>query len=125
MSRVGVVARLDLGSLGGPFGGRHGPVGRGFGVVPIPPQEHDPERPGADVTRIHPFCHFVHGVALPAVAVFFGEVSLSGTARPVAHGTQRMKEAGKLGFGQAFATLDEKEVSASGNPTLGLRKKKI
>jgi len=73
------------------------------------------QEPAADIAVAAALVSSLCGVALPADAVFFGEVSLSGTARPVAHGTQRMKEAGKLGFGQAFATLDEKEVSASGD----------
>ena len=40
-------------------------------------------------------------IALPADCVYFGEVSLSGAIRPVAHTAQRLKEAEKLGFGQA------------------------
>jgi DNA repair protein RadA/Sms len=35
---------------------------------------------------------------VPAGAVAFGEVALSGEIRPVAHGPLRLKEAGKLGF---------------------------
>ncbi len=35
---------------------------------------------------------------VPADAVAFGEVALSGEVRPVAHGALRLKEAGKLGF---------------------------
>jgi DNA repair protein RadA/Sms len=42
------------------------------------------------------------GTALPADAVYFGEVSLSGAVRPVSHGPARLKEAQKLGFGRAF-----------------------
>jgi DNA repair protein RadA/Sms len=41
------------------------------------------------------------GVALPADAVYFGEISLSGAVRPVAHAATRLKEAHKLGFGRA------------------------
>src|SRR3546814_18089135 len=37
-----------------------------------------------------------------ADAVAFGEVSLSGEVRPVAHGALRLKEAGKLGFERAL-----------------------
>jgi len=40
---------------------------------------------------------------LPADAVYFGEVSLSGAVRPVAHGAARLKEAAKLGFSRAVA----------------------
>jgi DNA repair protein RadA/Sms len=39
---------------------------------------------------------------LPSDMVLFGEVSLSGEIRPVAHGGLRMKEAAKLGFAQAM-----------------------
>lgn len=39
---------------------------------------------------------------LPSDAVLFGEVALSGEIRPVAHAALRMKEAGKLGFNQAY-----------------------
>ena len=38
---------------------------------------------------------------LPADAVYFGEVSLSGAVRPVAQASMRLKEAAKLGFGRA------------------------
>ncbi|RVA83052.1 DNA repair protein RadA, partial [Mesorhizobium sp. M7A.F.Ca.US.006.04.2.1] len=41
------------------------------------------------------------GLALPADCVYFGEISLSGAVRPVAHAQQRLKEAEKLGFGSA------------------------
>ncbi len=40
-------------------------------------------------------------LALPADCVYFGEISLSGAVRPVSHAQQRLKEAEKLGFGQA------------------------
>ena len=39
--------------------------------------------------------------ALPADAVYFGEVSLSGIVRPVSQTAGRLKEALKLGFGRA------------------------
>jgi DNA repair protein RadA/Sms len=39
--------------------------------------------------------------ALPADCVYFGEISLSGSIRPVSHATARLKEAQKLGFGRA------------------------
>ena len=40
--------------------------------------------------------------ALPAEAIYFGEISLSGAIRPVAQGAARLREAGKLGFTSAF-----------------------
>jgi DNA repair protein RadA/Sms len=42
-------------------------------------------------------------VPLPVDQVYFGEVSLSGAVRPVAHMAARLKEARKLGFGRAAA----------------------
>ena len=39
---------------------------------------------------------------LPASSVWFGEVSLAGEIRPVAHGGVRLKEAAKLGFDRGF-----------------------
>ena len=39
---------------------------------------------------------------LPADAVYFGEVSLSGAVRPVAQAAARLKEAQKLGFVRAI-----------------------
>jgi DNA repair protein RadA/Sms len=38
---------------------------------------------------------------LPADAVYFGEISLSGAVRPVAQAATRLKEAQKLGFTRA------------------------
>jgi len=38
---------------------------------------------------------------LPADCVYFGEISLSGSIRPVSHAPARLKEAQKLGFGRA------------------------
>ncbi|OAN67205.1 DNA repair protein RadA [Sphingomonas sp. TDK1] len=42
---------------------------------------------------------------LPADAVVFGEIALSGEVRPVAHAALRMREAAKLGFSKALAPL--------------------
>ena len=39
---------------------------------------------------------------MPAQAIAFGEVALSGEVRPVAHGGLRLKEAAKLGFETAL-----------------------
>ena len=39
---------------------------------------------------------------IPADAVIFGEIALSGELRPVAHAPLRLKEAGKLGFARAI-----------------------
>jgi len=61
--------------------------------------------PAADLAVAAALVSSLCGVALPADSVYFGEVSLSGSTRPVAHTTQRLKEAGKLGFNKASAPL--------------------
>jgi DNA repair protein RadA/Sms len=43
---------------------------------------------------------------LPGDAVWFGEVSLAGEIRPVAHAAIRQREATKLGFGRAFGPAE-------------------
>ena len=59
---------------------------------------------------------------VPADAVAFGEVALSGEVRPVAHGALRLKEAGKLGFERALVPAamakDEGGLRLSGFRTL-------
>jgi DNA repair protein RadA/Sms len=39
---------------------------------------------------------------VPADTVVFGEIGLSGRVRPVSHSDARLKEAAKLGFGEAW-----------------------
>ena len=59
---------------------------------------------------------------MPADAVAFGEIALSGEVRPVAHAPLRMKEAAKLGFDRALgpaAVKSESGVKVSGFRTLG------
>jgi len=46
---------------------------------------------------------------VPADAVVFGEVALSGEVRPVAHGALRLKESGKLGFARALVPSTQTE----------------
>ncbi len=57
--------------------------------------------PAADLAVAAALVSSLTGLALPADCVYFGEISLSGAVRPVAHASQRMKEAEKLGFRQA------------------------
>lgn len=54
--------------------------------------------PAADLAVAAALVSSLSGSALPADCVYFGEVSLSGAVRPVAHAGQRVKEAEKLGF---------------------------
>ncbi len=59
--------------------------------------------PAADLAVAAALLSARQGKALPAEAVMFGEVSLSGALRPIAQGDARLREAAKLGFGAAFA----------------------
>jgi DNA repair protein RadA/Sms len=56
---------------------------------------------------------------LPADAVLFGEVALSGEVRPVAHGSLRCREAAKLGFERALAPSSQPD--AGGLKVAGFR----
>jgi DNA repair protein RadA/Sms len=60
---------------------------------------------------------------VPADAVAFGEVALSGELRPVAHGAIRLKESAKLGFERALVpstgTIEAGSIAPSRFPTLG------
>ncbi|CAN0653332.1 DNA repair protein RadA [Nitratireductor aquimarinus] len=57
--------------------------------------------PAADLAVAAALVSSLTGLALPADCVYFGEISLSGAVRPVAHAASRLKEAEKLGFAQA------------------------
>jgi DNA repair protein RadA/Sms len=57
--------------------------------------------PAADLAAAAALVSSLANSPLPADAVYFGEVSLSGAIRPVAHTPSRLKEAAKLGFTRA------------------------
>jgi DNA repair protein RadA/Sms len=59
------------------------------------------QEPAADLAAAAALVSSLANAPLPADAVFFGEVSLSGAVRPVAQTAARLKEAQKLGFGRA------------------------
>jgi DNA repair protein RadA/Sms len=59
--------------------------------------------PAADLAAAAALVSSLTGAALPHDAVYFGEIALSGSVRPVAHAGLRLKEAAKLGFSRAFA----------------------
>jgi DNA repair protein RadA/Sms len=65
--------------------------------------------PAADLAVAAALVSSLSGLALPADCVYFGEISLSGAVRPVAHGVQRVKEAEKLGFRQAVHPVGGEE----------------
>jgi DNA repair protein RadA/Sms len=61
------------------------------------------QEPAADLAAAAALVSSLTGAPLPADAVHFGEVSLSGAIRPVAQTAARLREAQKLGFARAFA----------------------
>jgi DNA repair protein RadA/Sms len=69
--------------------------------------------PAADLAAAAALVSSLAGAALPADAVYFGEISLSGAVRPVAQSGTRMKEAAKLGFARAFAPDSARNEGAS------------
>ena len=63
------------------------------------------QEPAADLAVAAALVSSLTGADLPPDSVFFGEISLSGSVRPVAHAGARLKEAVKLGFGRAMAPV--------------------
>ena len=73
--------------------------------------------PAADLAAAAALVSSLAGAPLPAEAVYFGEVSLSGAIRPVAQAAARLKEAQKLGFTRAVIPEAARgEVSAETGP---------
>ncbi len=72
--------------------------------------------PAADLAVAAALVSSLSGAVLPADAVYFGEVSLSGAVRPVAQAASRLKEAKKLGFTRAV--VPEIARGDSGEPGL-------
>ncbi len=62
--------------------------------------------PAADLAVAAALVSALAGKSLAADAVWFGEVSLAGEIRPVAHAAIRQREAAKLGFATAFGPAD-------------------
>jgi len=58
--------------------------------------------PAADLAVAAALVSALGDKPLPGDAVWFGEVSLAGEIRPVAHAAIRQREAAKLGFGRGF-----------------------
>jgi DNA repair protein RadA/Sms len=79
--------------------------------------------PAADLAVAAALVSALSERAIPADAVVFGEVALSGEVRPVAHGALRCREAAKLGFGRAMAPIaqvnDKGGLSLAGFKSLG------
>ena len=72
--------------------------------------------PAADLAVAAALVSSLAGAILPQRAVYFGEISLSGAVRPVAHAMARLKEAAKLGFVQAVAPPSHKEGANAPSP---------
>jgi DNA repair protein RadA/Sms len=60
------------------------------------------QEPAADLAAAAALVSSLANAPLPADAVYFGEISLSGAVRPVVQAAARLKEAKKLGFGRAI-----------------------
>jgi DNA repair protein RadA/Sms len=65
--------------------------------------------PAADLAAAAALVSSLTGAILPADTVYFGEMALSGSVRPVVHAGLRLKEAAKLGFRAAVAPPVQKE----------------
>jgi len=77
--------------------------------------------PAADLAVAAALISSLTGVAVPAEAVVFGEIGLSGEVRRVSQPDLRLKEAAKLGFTQAILPKTDKSAKNKGpsgiNPT--------
>jgi len=60
------------------------------------------QEPAADLAAAAALVSSLAHAPLPADAVYFGEVSLSGAVRPVPQTAARLREAQKLGFARAI-----------------------
>ena len=65
--------------------------------------------PAADLAVASALLSAREDISLPAKAVIYGEISLSGALRPVFHAENRLKEAQKLGFTKALAPTNTKQ----------------
>jgi DNA repair protein RadA/Sms len=65
--------------------------------------------PAADLAVAAALVSSLTGAILPADAVFYGEIGLSGATRPVNQTQARLKEAEKLGFARAFVPAGGRE----------------
>ena len=70
--------------------------------------------PAADLAIAGALLSAREDAPLPAEAVLFGEISLSGALRPVAQAENRLKEARKLGFSQAILPEAQKAEGLDG-----------
>jgi len=78
------------------------------------------QEPAADLAAAAALVSSLADAPLPADAVYFGEISLSGAIRPVAQTAARLKEAQKLGFARAILP-DAARTEANAEPGLSLQ----
>jgi DNA repair protein RadA/Sms len=76
--------------------------------------------PAADLAAAAALVSSLANAPLPADAVYFGEVSLSGAVRPVAQAAARLKEAQKLGFARAVLPEGARGEAPDTSPGLAL-----
>ncbi len=76
------------------------------------------QEPAADLAAAAALVSSLAHAPLPADAVYFGEISLSGAVRPVAQSAARLKEAAKLGFTRAV--VPEAVRGEAGEPALNV-----
>jgi DNA repair protein RadA/Sms len=72
------------------------------------------QEPAADIAVAAALVSSASGTVLASDTVFFGEISLSGSVRPVVHAALRAKEAGRLGFARAVAPAASLEALQGG-----------
>src|SRR5438445_2502714 len=78
------------------------------------------QEPAADLAAAAALVSSFANAPLPADAVYFGEISLSGAVRPVAQTAARLKEAQKLGFARAILP-EAARAEAADEPGLSLK----
>ena len=76
--------------------------------------------PAADLAAAAALVSSVTGAVLPAEAVYFGEIGLSGAVRPVIHSRLRLKEAAKLGFRRAIVPESGRDSFENAAPDMRL-----
>ena len=78
------------------------------------------QEPAADLAAAAALVSSLANSPLPADAVYFGEISLSGAVRPVAQSAARLKEAVKLGFTRAVVPESARTEAADGLKLTGV-----
>jgi DNA repair protein RadA/Sms len=68
--------------------------------------------PAADLAVAAALVSALTETPVPADTVVFGEIALSGDVRPVGHTEARLKEAAKLGFGEAWMPIRRSKAAA-------------